>query len=198
MIISKKLSIKCIDFIKHNTSTSEDDLEKIHYGIQVIINNLFKLIILLMTAYLLGIFMYTFTAFIIFATLRCFASGVHANSTFQCILCNYILFFGNVYLSINLSYNPLINGTVFVMSFIFMLLYAPADTEERPLISKKLRRNLKIKSIIFTIVFYTITLLIKNSIYINLIIFAILEESLIITPLAYKLFGKNYKNYKNI
>lgn len=198
MIISKKLSIKCVDFIAHNTSTSEYDLEKIYYGIQVIIINLFKLVILLTTAYFLGIFKYTFIAFMVFATLRCFASGVHANSSLQCILCNYILFLGNVYLSINISYSLLVGTIVFTMSFISMLLYAPADTEDRPIISKKLRKGLKFKSIIVIVIFYAISLLIENGIYSNLILFAILEESLIITPLAYKLFRKNYNNYKNI
>lgn len=198
MIITKKLSNKCLNFIKNNTSTSEEDLEKIFYGIQVILLGISKDIILLTTSYLLGILPYTIFAFIVFAILRTFASGVHANSTLQCILSDYILFLGNVYLSLNLSLNTISKSIIFAISFILIFLYAPADTEERPLVSKKLRRNLKIKSILVVIVFYIAILLINSIVYSNLITFAILEESLVITPIAYKLFGKKYNNHKNI
>ena len=92
MIITKKLSNKCVNFINKNTSTSEEDLEKIDYGIQIIVLNLSKLILLFITAYLLGVLKYTVIVYIVFATLRTYASGVHANSTLQCIIVNYILF----------------------------------------------------------------------------------------------------------
>ena len=175
MIITKKLSNKCLNFIKNNTSISEEDLEKIYYGIQVILLNMSKLILLFTTAYLLGILKYTVIAFIVFAILRTFASGVHANSTLQCIIINFILFLGNVYLSLNLSINIIVQSIIFTISFILILLYAPGDTEERPLVSKKLRRDLKIKSLVVVIIFYIIILLIKSNVYANLITYSILE-----------------------
>lgn len=198
MIITKRLSTKCLEFIKHNTSTSQENLEKIHYGIQVIILNVSKLILLFITAYLLGILKYTIIAFMVFAIIRSFASGVHANSSLQCIIINYILFLGNVYLSLNLSVNIIVRSILFTISIILILLYAPGDTEERPLVSKKLRRDLKIKSLVITILFYITILLIKSNVYANLITYSILEEALVITPAFYKLFGKTTNNYKNI
>jgi accessory gene regulator B len=198
MIIIKKLSNNCLNFIKDNTSVSEEDLEKIYYGIQVILLTISKDILLLITAYLLGVLKYTIIAVIVFGILRTFASGVHAKSTLPCIIFSFTSFLGNVYLSLDLSLNTISKSILFAISFILILLYAPGDTEERPLVSKKLRRNLKIKSIIVVITFYIVTLLIKSNIYSNLITFSILEESLIITPMVYKLLGKKHDNYKNI
>jgi len=198
MIITKKLSTKCLEFIKDNTSTSQENLEKIDYGIQVIILNISKLILLFITAYLLGILKYTVIAFIVFAIIRTFASGVHANSSLQCIIINYILFLGNVYLSLNLSVNIIVRSILFTISILLILLYAPGDTEERPLVSKKLRRDLKIKSLVITILFYITILLIESNVYANIITYSILEEALVITPSFYKLFGKTTNNYKNI
>ncbi|OOM79825.1 accessory gene regulator B family protein [Clostridium sp. BL-8] len=198
MSISKKLSLGCLNFVKNNTTSSEDDLEKIYYGIQIFWINILKFILLFITAYLLGVLRYTFTAFVIFAILRTFASGVHANSTLQCIIINYILFLGNVYLSLNITLNLNIRTIIYVISFALLLLYSPADTEERPLISKKLRKILKIKSILVIITFYIITLFIVSNEYINLITFSILEETIVITPMAYKLLGKKYANYRNV
>lgn len=198
MAISKKVSNICLEFIKNNTSNSPEDLEKIYYGIQVIWINLFKLILLLVTAYFLGILKYTLIGFIFFAIIRTYGSGLHANSTIQCIIINYILFLGNPYLSLTIPLNAIARFIIFFISFILLIIYAPADTKERPLISKKLRENLKTKSIIVSIIFYIITLLNKNEIYNNLIIFSTLQESLVITPIAYRLLGKTYANYKNI
>jgi accessory gene regulator B len=198
MIITNKLSDKCLNFIKSNTTIPETDLEKIYYGLQVIMMDMSKTIILFTTGYLLGILKYMFIAFIAFTILRSFASGVHANSTLQCIIVNYILFLGNVYLSLNFSINIIVQSIIFIISLILVFLYAPGDTEERPLVSKKLRRRLKIKSLAIVISFYIIILLIKNNIYTNLITYSVLEESLVITPIVYKLFGKKTNNYKNI
>ena len=198
MFISKTLSTKCTNFIKNNTSTSEEDLEKIHYGLLVIMTTIFKSILLFATAYLLGILKYTFFAFMVFSVIRTFACGTHANSTLQCITVNYILFLGNVYLSLNLPVSIFMQSIIFTVSFILVLLYAPADTEERPLVSKKLRNALKIKSIVVIVIFYISILLIKNNIYTNLITYSILEGSLVITPIVYKLFNKKFDNYKNV
>jgi accessory gene regulator B len=87
---------------------------------------------------------------------------------------------------------------IFIVSFILTILYAPADTEERPLVSKKLRRDLKIKSLVVLIIFYITILFVKNNVYANLITFSVLEASLLLTPIVYKLFGRKYANYKNI
>jgi len=198
MIITNKLSEKCLNFIKNNTPIPEADLEKIYYGLQVIMMDISKSIILLTTAYLLGVLKYTFIAFIVFAVLRVSASGVHANSTLQCIIVNYILFLGNVYLSLSFSINIIIQSIIFIISLILVFLYAPGDTEERPLVSKKIRRYLKIKSLIIVTIFYITILLIKTNIYTNLITYSILEASLITTPIVYRLFGKKTNNYKNI
>jgi accessory gene regulator B len=198
MTITKKLSNTFLQFIKNNTSTSKEDLEKIYYGIQVIMLTTSKSILLFTTAYLLGIFKYTFIAYIALTFIRCFASGIHLSSTLQCITLTFTLYFVNVYLSLNLSTNIIIQSTIFIISFILILLYAPADTEERPLVSKKLRRDLKIKSTVVLIILFIIILFIKNNVYANIITYSALEGSLLITPIVYKLFGRKYDNYKNI
>lgn len=196
MFIAKRLSTICINFIQKNTSTSEEDLEKINYGLQVIILNTLHSILLFVIAYLLGIFIYTLIAYLFFAILRTFASGVHANSTLTCCIVSSTFFFGNVYLSLNMPKNIAVISIIFLISLTIICLYAPADTEERPLISKKLRKSLKIKSVLVVVIFYIAALLIKSNVYANLITFSVVEAAFVITPFAYKLFNKKYANYK--
>ena len=198
MILTNKIAKIIISFIRKNLSTSDEELEKIDYGIKVLVSNFFKLVILFSTAYFLGILKYTALAVIAFGIIRSFACGVHANSTLQCIIINYVWFFGNVYIA---KFHPLSTLDLFIILLISIVLfyfYAPADTAERPLINKNLRKALKISSIFTALIFFVICLFINNSIYKTIIIYSIFQESLAVTPLFYKLLGKTYRNYSNI
>lgn len=198
MILTNKIAKITISFIRKNLSTSDEELEKIDYGIKVLVSNFFKLVILFSTAYFLGILKYTALAVIAFGIIRSFACGVHANSTLQCIIINYVWFFGNVYIA---KFHPLSTLDLFIILLISIVLfyfYAPADTAERPLINKNLRKALKISSIFTALIFFVICLFINNSIYKTIIIYSIFQESLAVTPLFYKLLGKTYRNYSNI
>ncbi|MBV4438420.1 accessory gene regulator B family protein [Clostridium tyrobutyricum] len=198
MDIYKKLSTICVKFISTNSVKSTEELEKIDYGIQVILINMFKLTILFLTSYFLGILSKTIIAVISFAIIRIFASGVHASSNLKCTITNMILFIGNVYLSIQIILNKYIIITIFILSLILIIIYAPADTEDRPLLSVKLRKKLKMYSIIVTLLLGIISLNCNNHVFLNIIIFSLLEEAFLITPIAYYIFNRKYNNYKNI
>ncbi|MBZ9626162.1 accessory gene regulator B family protein [Clostridium sp. FP2] len=185
----------CTDFIRKNSVKSEVALEKIQYGLHVLFINIIELFILFLTAYFLGVFQYTVIAFSSFALLRTFASGIHASSTIWCITVNYILFLGNTYLSLYLKTDKFLISIVFILSFLLMFKYAPADTAERPLISVSLRKKLKKCSLSMVVILYIVTWIKFDTIYINLITFSVLTESILITPAIYKLFRKEYRNY---
>lgn len=185
-------------YIKINLGKSEEDIEKIRYGLQVIFMNSFKIIILFVTAYFLGVFKYTLIAFISFGFIRTFSCGVHADSSIKCITCNFVIFLGNVLLSLNFSLNFISMVILFSISLILIIKYAPADTAERPLVSKKLRRTLKIKSCIAVLLLFLLSILLTDPIYRNILTYSALEEAFLITPLAYSFFRKPYKNYQNI
>lgn len=194
----KKINERFVDFIKTNTDKDEEELEKIQYGIEIILINVYKLFILFVTAKILGILFYTFIAFVSFAVLRAFASGVHASSSAKCIITNYLIFFSIVYLSINYPLSKTFAVVIFIISFVLLVLYAPADTEERPIISKKLRKALKYRSMACVIFLAIVSLIMKKEIYRSLIAFSALEESIITTPAIYYIFGKSYRNYERI
>lgn len=192
--ITKDFIWKITKTIGKTLNKSDEELEIINYGLQVLILNFLKLLLLFITAYLLGILKYTVLAVFVFSALRTFASGVHAKTTLICITSNYILFLGNVYLSKFINYNFFMILLIFILSMIFIILYSPADTKERPIINKELRKSLKIKSIILVIIFFIVSLIINIKIYSNIIAFAILEESFCTTPIAYRLLGKEPRN----
>ena len=196
--MNKKLNTLLMTFIKKNLNKTEEELEILEYGIQVVLITVYKLIILFVTAYVLKIFTYTLIAFVVFGLLRSFAAGVHASSSIKCIFVNYIVFLGNVFLSLNFKLNQTALIVLFLISLILIIKYSPADTAERPLVSKKLRKSLKLKSIIIVLLCFILCLFLTNPIYRNIITFAVLEEAFLITPLAYSIFRKPYNNYLDV
>lgn len=198
MKIINKLNNYFFEFVRNNLEKSEEEIEVIRYGMQVIFFNIFKVIILFFTAYLLGVFKYTLIAFVSFGLIRTFSSGVHANSGIKCIIGNYVLFLGNVFVSLSFKLNKTSILILFLISLILIIRYAPADSAERPLVSKKLRKALKIKSCITAIGLLIVSIVLANSIYSNIITYAVLEEAFLVTPLAYFIFRKPYKNYEKV
>jgi len=79
-------------------------------------------------------------------------------------------------------------------------LYAPADTENVPILRKQERRQKQIFSYIILSVEFIIALVINNSFITSVIIFGDLIQTLTITRLAYNLTNSKYGHevYANI
>jgi accessory gene regulator B len=198
MDITEKISKICLKFVEENSTKTKEELEIIEYGINVLVINIVKLFILFLLSYILSVTIYTLIAVLSFAFVRLFASGVHAASSIKCTVTNILLFLGNVYLSLHISINNPIKIVILTLSLLLILLYAPADTEDRPLVSRKLRKKLKIYSILVILLLSFVAIGIKKATFSNLVVFSVLEESLLITPLAYYIFNKPYDNYINM
>lgn len=187
MHLTDNLIWSITNYINKYAHKKGDDLEILHYGLEVIIMNLFKLIILFGTAYFLNKLLYTVVALICFGFVRTFASGVHCKNSLLCIIVNYIFFLGNAYLSTFLCKYSKIISLTFIISLLLLLLYAPAETKKRP-IKKGSIKQLKVKSILSVLILIVISITICTPIYKNIIAIAVLEASLCTTPLFYKLF----------
>ena len=71
-------------------------------------------------------------------------------------------------------------------------LYAPADTENLPIISIKERKRKKILSYVFLVLMLISSLFINNNSISNILIFGALVQTLFITRLAYKITNNKY------
>ena len=75
---------------------------------------------------------------------------------------------------------------------IMVHLYAPADTENVPILSKKERKQKKILSYIFLSIAILVACIIPNNEIANILIFGYLIQSISITRFAYKLTRNKY------
>ena len=79
-----------------------------------------------------------------------------------------------------------------IFGIIIIKKYAPADTENVPILQEKTRKQKKILSYITYTLGLIIALIIKDNVVSNIIIFGYLTQIMMITPLAYKITKNKY------
>lgn len=189
---------------KEMPEIDDERAEIIMYGLQNIIGELPKGILILLIAYFFGIFKLTLMAVLIIAPYRCVSGGVHMKTHTGCIIYTLVLYSGSALLG---KYIVLINTTkyiiatmVWVFCMIMIKLYAPADTENIPILMKKERKQKQIFSYIILTVEFIIAIFIGNTTIAGIIIFGDLIQTLTITRFAYKITNNQYGHevYANI
>ena len=76
-------------------------------------------------------------------------------------------------------------------------IYSPADTKKRPIVNPIRRKVYKYLSTLIAIIFVIISFFIKNYYIENSLIFALIIQNILISPLTYKIFNEPYNNYIN-
>lgn len=175
----------------NDPSIDEDKSEIIYYGLQNIIGELPKGFFILLVAWLCGVFKLVLLGTIVFLVYRAFAGGVHLKTHLSCFCVSTFLIVGGTVFAREFLYeNYVIVYTVLaIINFIIAILYAPADTENRPIMKESQRKRQKIESLLtISVVYIFSTFIIQEQIIGNLFMYMITVESLMITPIAYKLF----------
>ena len=182
---------------KQYPNYSEDKLDEIMYGVEGIYLTITKMIIIFIFAFILGVANELLLLLIAFNFVRLFAFGMHADKSWICLLFSGLLFLGGAVLAKNIVINKPFLYTLYLIVIIIIAIYSPADTVKRPLINKKRRIKFKILSVIMAITYLIITILIKDNTLINILIFGLIIECILILPITYKVFKMPYKNYKS-
>ncbi len=181
----------------NNGSYSKEDLEKIHYGLEAIYIFITKGIVIFTISYILGLLKYTLIFLLFYGILRSFACGLHAASSFACLIASTLVFIIIPYLCKTLIINRIFCIAAMVLSLLLMIKYAPADTKKRPIVNNKKRKKLKYISVFFSTTYIILALIVKKNIILNSLMFGLVFETIMILPITYKLFGLPYNNYIN-
>lgn len=185
-----------LNLIKNNNPSIDDiKLDEIRYGLEGIYLTITKTIFIFTICYLLNIFKEMILLLLFFNILRTTGFGLHAKKSWMCWLSSTIMFVILPLLAKNIIIQYNLKLFLGIFSIILIFLYAPADTEKRPLINKKKRIIWKVVTTINCTILVIFSLITKEIIS-NLIIFGIYSEIILISPLTYKIFHLNYNNYK--
>lgn len=181
---------------KEMPDIDDERAEIIMYGLQNIIGEFPKIIVIFLIAYFLGIFKLTLLSVLIIAPYRCFSGGVHMKTHIGCIIYTLMLYSGSAvlgkYIILSGVTKYIIAFTVWAFSMIMIKLYAPADTENVPILRKQERRQKQIFSYIILTVEIICAMLIQNTTIIGIIIFGDFIQTLTITRFAYKITNNKY------
>lgn len=189
---------------KEMPDIDDERAEIIMYGLQNIIGELPKGVLILLIAYILGIFELTLLAVLIIAPYRCLSGGVHMKTHIGCIIYTLILYSGSALLGKYVILTGITKYILAVIVWIFCMimikLYAPADTENVPILRKDERKQKQIFSYIILTVEFVIAILTNNTIIAGIIIFGDFIQTLTITRFAYKITNNKYGHevYANI
>lgn len=187
---------KSISLIKKNYSYNDIMYERIRYGLEIIYLSITKIFVILLVSYLLGMLKETIILMIFSTPLRNYSYGIHAKKSWHCYVSSIFCFVLLPKLIINYNLSIILRITISIYALISMIIYAPADTHKRPIINAKHRKKLKCTSIIITITYIFLTILINDNYICNLIYLALLIQSTAIIPITYKIFKMPYNNYK--
>ena len=192
-----KICAKLTQKIRKEMPEIDDErAEIIMYGLQIIIGEIPKGLIILAIAYFLGIFKLTLISVLIIAPYRCVSGGVHMKTHIGCIIYTLLLYSGSAllgkYLILEGSTKLIVGLTIWIFCMTMIKLYAPADTENVPILRKKERIQKQILSYIILTVEFIIAIFIPNTTIAGIIIFGDFIQTLTITRLAYNITKNKY------
>ena len=181
---------------KEMPDIDDERAEVINYGLQLMIGEIPKAIIIIAIASILGVLDLTIFAILFLLPYRTTSGGVHLKTHIGCIIATSIFYIGNAFLSKYLVLEKVIQyiltGVIWLFAMVMIKLYAPADTEAVPILRKKERKLKKILSYIIMTITLLISILIKNSVMSNILLFGILFQTISITRFMYKITGNKY------
>ncbi len=181
---------------KEMPEVDDERAEVIMYGLQNIIGELPKCIIILIIAYILGIFKLTVISILIIAPYRCVSGGVHMKTHIGCIIYTLLLYSGSSllgkYIVLTGNVKIMLAIAIWIFCMIMIKLYAPADTENLPILRKKERKQKQILSYIIITSEILIAIFIKNTTISGIIIFGDFIQTLTITRIAYRVTHNKY------
>lgn len=181
---------------KEMPDIDDERAEVINYGLQIILGEIPKIFIMLGIAYLLGVFKLSLITFLIILPYRTFSGGFHLKTHLGCIICTSLMYTGPAFLAKYVNLDGVIKIITIMLLWIFAMimitLYAPADTENVPILRKSERTQKRVLSYITLTIALIAAALIDNQIISNIIIIGYLFQTCSITRLAYKITRNKY------
>ena len=174
----------------------QDKIEIISYGLESLYITITKTIVIFGIALLLGIIKETLLIILFYNVIRTTAFGMHAQKSWHCYIISGFLFIGMAILAKYVDINFYIKLIIYTFCAITVFIYAPADTYKRPLLNAKKRKNYKIITMFSCLVYLILLIIFKNNTISNYLILGLLDASLMIHPLTYRVFQLPYNNYK--
>ena len=175
----------------------DEKAEVIRYGLELIIGEIPKIVILFVIAIILKIGWLVVFAYFTMLPYKIVAGGFNLKTNIGCTIGTLTIYYGNVLISEYITWTPIYMKyimilVIFIFSIIMISLYAPADTVNLPILTIKERKTKKILSYIFATITLVASIVIKDNTLSNILLLNVIVESICISRVAYKLTKNEY------
>lgn len=181
---------------KEMPDIDDERAEVIMYGIQLIIGEMPKVFSVFIIGTILGLWWQTLVTFWILLPYKYASGGFHLKSHIGCFIGTNLIYCGNAYLStiinLNIYTKIILIALNLILGIIMIYKYAPADTINLPILTKKERKLKRNLSYVFLTINMIIAMVVPNSIITNILIFGTAIQTFSITKIAYKLTKNQY------
>lgn len=193
---------KFCDLITEKIKSKVTDIDEerelvINFGVRLIFGELPKILILFIIGFLLNMGWQTLLLFFLIAPYRSFTGGIHLKTHLGCMITTSILYLLPIILSkyiliSNKNILYILAGLITIFSIIIIAKYAPADTENMPILSKEEIKSKKIKSYIALVILLSIIIFNPYEQFSYMIIYAMFLQNLTVLPISYKLANNKH------
>ncbi len=185
---------------KQMPEIDDERAEVILYGVQLIVGEIPKIFLMFALGIILGLWWQTLLAFFLILPYKTASGGFHLKTHIGCFICTNLVYCGNAFISTVWNFpNEIIKyitiAAIWIFGIIMVSIYAPADTENLPILTKKERHIKKTLSYIFLSINMLVALFVPNTIVSNLMIIGTFIQTLSITRIAY-IITKNKYGYE--
>ena len=174
----------------------EERAEIINYGMHLVVGEIPKTFLFIVIAAILGVLKEFFITMLVIFPYRIVSGGVHLKTHIGCIVATSLMYCGIAYVSKFYLFSEeikyIIIPVIWIFGMIMCKLYAPADTENVPILRKKERTIKRILSYIALTITLIIGVFVKDYIISNIIILGMLIQSIMISRFIYKITNNKY------
>lgn len=166
--------------------------EVIEYGVYMTVSEIVKIIAVILLSLIIGIFRQVICVIVVFGVLRMLLGGIHSKSHLSCLITHSVIVFGVVALSIIFKVDRLyLLIPIAPFCYFTAYKYAPADLPQKPIKSKRQRKQLRAGGFILLTVLFTASYFL-NQPWPSLILFTCFIQALFMTPLVYRITNNKY------
>ena len=144
---------------KNIENITEEEIEVALYGMEVIYSLVTKTLLFFVISMAFGWQTEFLIVSLLLVIIKTSSFGFHADKEISCYITSFVILFGTIYISKNYSFSTLSTSIICLLSILSTMLFAPADTEKRPLLNARVRIILKLCSTMTALFFSLIAML---------------------------------------
>lgn len=182
-----EVSNNLTNIITRDLNFDEDKKEIITYAIETSLLAILGALLLILFSLIVGALKAALISAVFGVLLRRFSGGAHFDSPTKCLVIGAIIYsalgvLGQKLVELNLEINYILWISLAIALGIVWIL-APVDSENKPIHSKKLRRNLRGLSVSVVLISFVISIVSSNSLLNISMSLGVLYQSLTLLPI---------------